>query len=311
MKCFLCRIVKLFTPLIGVLLGLEYVVHQLPNSYSYKDVWMRNHADSVMVLVLGSSNMYAAFNPQLVVHSFNLANSFQRLEYDDYLLNRYASQYRNLKVVILGVDYVNIAFPNNSVGVYDRHRSISYKLYMEYPKQTYCSINNYEFSCNKPFVKKVCMFLQQIMGNEIELPCDSLGHAIYYNLNGKNDENMNERYGEKILRITDYSNSNLKYNYSHLLSIANFCKDSNVKLLLVSTPIWKTMRNQFVSDNVTKFKGMISDVMKHCPNIMYLDFTEDPRFTYNDFYDANHLSENGSWKFTKQIANIIDYNKLN
>ena len=280
-------------------------MRQIPNSYSYKDSWMVDHSDSVKVLALGSSNMYAAFNPRLVTNSFNLANSFQRLEYDYYLLNRYSTKLRNLSVVVLGVDYVNISFPQHSVDVYDRHRTVSYKLYMGYPKGSSLSINNYEFSCNKTFLRKVELCFQHLLGKQVDMSCDSLGHATYYKLNNKSASDMSDSYGKKVLGITDFSDSNVLSNFVYIGKIAELCEKTNAHLVIVSTPVWSTMRNQFIPDNLNKFRNLLNAVIEEYPNISYYDLTDDPHYTFDDYYDANHLSEYGALKFSKQIASFV------
>lgn len=147
MEKFVKRIIIFFIPILFVLSLCEAFAKSIPNVYKYKDTWIENHGNSIKTLVLGTSVTYYGINAGMIDSCFNAANASQGLEYDDFLLKRYAQWCPNLKAVILPVDFTNL-FQKQLEESKEQEwgRAIYYKIYHQYPKHPWTSYYNFEIS---------------------------------------------------------------------------------------------------------------------------------------------------------------------
>ena len=108
-KVFLknCLLFSFFPMLLVVL--FEIVVRQLPNPYTDKYVWMKNHAHEVETIILGNSHAMYGIKPNLMDgKTYNLAFESQVPAYDYFLLNYFAQDYKKLKTVILPISFFTL-----------------------------------------------------------------------------------------------------------------------------------------------------------------------------------------------------------
>jgi hypothetical protein len=90
MKKFLKIFIYFFIPIVIASACLEVYMRHIPNSYKYKDEWMKKNGNTVETLILGSSHAYYGINPEyLSWKAFNLANVSQDLERDFFVLDKY------------------------------------------------------------------------------------------------------------------------------------------------------------------------------------------------------------------------------
>ena len=108
MKRFIYKILLLGIIIFTITIIGELFVRSLPNPYKYKDQWMWQNSDSIETLILGTSQSEIGINPHIIGNAFNLALTNGTLEYDSYLLKKYASQYKKLKNVIIELSHYNL-----------------------------------------------------------------------------------------------------------------------------------------------------------------------------------------------------------
>lgn len=301
MKRFLLSLVTFIVPIVIVSFLLEMAVRTVPNSYTYKDNYMKSH-HNVQTLIIGSSNMYAGINPNCLEHGFNLANSSQRLEYDWFLLSKYKNNFDSLKTIILGIDVMNLYAPDYESGTSDWNRAIFYHIYMDCPKHKWYSKYAWEISCNEMFQKKVNAFFSHLMNGQYEEPCDSLGMGTYYKSENSNDLDMTEEYSKYLLQIVDYNYE--EKNLEYLNQIISFCEKNNVELILITTPCWSTFRDQSL-DSFAQLDKTITDLTNNSKTVHYYNYLADNRFIREDFYNVNHLSDIGAIKFTEILKEEV------
>ena len=89
-----------------------------------------------------------------------------------------------------------------------------------------------------------------------------------------------------------------------LTNFAEQLKTSNIKIVFVTTPVtagYYKFCNKKILDQNTNF---INDLCKKY-NAVYLNFFVDKRFILNDFYDNDHLKNNGANKLSKLINDTL------
>ena len=106
MKKFLIK-TSIFAAIILVILATgEIVVRNLPNSYSYKHRYIKEHGESMSTLILGSSHTYYGIKSDELGDSvFNLANVSQTPDLDLELLRQYIGDLKNLRRVVMPISY--------------------------------------------------------------------------------------------------------------------------------------------------------------------------------------------------------------
>ena len=87
-------------------------------------------------------------------------------------------------------------------------------------------------------------------------------------------------------------------------------KNDNVKTLVIIAPT--ILKDPFYLDNQSVEKRLIVDMAREYPNVIFLDFSSDPRFNYHPekFADMFHLNKQGSEEYSNILAQYIKENKL-
>ena len=94
MRKFLLYGLLFLIPIVLFLVSLEVMVHNIPNSYSYKYNYVKNRGDSIQAISMGHSQMYDGFMPEVFnLKAFNLCNSAQSYKEDYYILKECSSYY--------------------------------------------------------------------------------------------------------------------------------------------------------------------------------------------------------------------------
>ncbi|OCB78491.1 hypothetical protein [Flavobacterium crassostreae] len=107
------KFIKLFAlfliPILVVMTSFELLLRNIPNDYSYKKKYLDAKSDGIEVLFLGSSHIYFGINPEYITKkSFNVAHSSQSLNFDLEIIKKYKNRWKNLKYIIVPIDYFSM-----------------------------------------------------------------------------------------------------------------------------------------------------------------------------------------------------------
>lgn len=146
MKKFILRTFLLILPLLLLLTAAEMYLRSLPNPSRAKNAWLIAHADSVEVLILGSSHSYYGLTPEVFgPKAYNAAQVSQTLRYDNFILDHYA--FRSLRTVILPIS--DFSFHEDFEHDADWYYASRYRLYMGCDYHSWLSRYGFEF-CSMP-----------------------------------------------------------------------------------------------------------------------------------------------------------------
>lgn len=296
MKRFLKLFLLFFIPLLCVLGAMEYAVRQVPNEYSYKAEWMEKNADRVETLILGTSHAFYGINPAyLGPNAFSLANSAQSLNYDYFLFVKYAKKCKNLKNVILPLSYFSLVFGDLENGS-EWWRSINYKIYFDCHYHSDFSKYNYFISNSEPFRSK----LHKFFSNDNEILCDSLGfgYPIYHKSNAILSDAAVSSWVH-LHTVNDFRYVNASKNL--IEKIASVCKKMNIKLTVVTTPVWHSYYEKLDEKQLSLMISFAKELQSKY-GVRYLDYMCDKRFVANDYTDCNHMSCDGAKKLSTIIS---------
>lgn len=295
MQRFVRYILIFSLPILLFFTAGEWYVESLPNPARDKHQWMQQHHDEVSTLILGDSHAFYGIRPDMLGKgAFSLAMTSQTLRYDDYLLRHYdMPQLRN---VILTLSYFTLWEDFESMPGTE-HMISRYHIYMD------CDLHHapqYYLECahRKEFIERM-----KSLYMPPRLSWDSLGWGDNYTIANREAEWDNG--AERASNNTYTDTTIVRLNEGFLRSIIAFCKDHNVRLTLVSTPVTETFRRHESQRQVNVNQQVLHRILTAHPEVQYLDYEEDPRFAPDDFYDADHLSDTGAAKLTKIISEAI------
>ncbi len=295
MKKFVCKTIVFLLPALLFLALSELSVRWLPNTYKYKDEWMWANGHRVRTLLLGNSHAYYSLVPSLIGDSiFNLANVSQRLEHDYYLLKRYEQACPHLKQVVLVAD--NSCLFDPPMENDEPARVAYYQIYMGYRAHPMLSKYGFELANIGYFCQKFRFYMQ---GES--LSCDSLGWGNNHVAAHRNpDDFLPEHIREHLFVNWEYT----LRNRSYMDSIASWCQQRKVQLVLLQTPVCKAYRHK-ASPWQLQLVRQMTDSCCQSFGAVAADFSSDSRFADDDFFDSDHLADGGARKFSAIFSDYL------
>lgn len=275
------------------------------NTYSYKHKYIMSHLDSIHVLLMGNSHILDSMIPDSIGNGvFNAAISGRSYVYDNDLLKQYVPLLTNLETVIVPIDYFSFYFGRETNNPRDNQHQIdmnrTYKcMYYKYMNVKadfwyWPEIINSKMSLIPRFLKSS----DQLRGG------DSLGYSR---------QKLSNRINNwKVAALPALVNTNMPIDkrkamelYNVYSSMASITMKKGVRLILISTPMYKTCQEDINKNVVVEKEVFVKKLQKEFSNVDYYDFTFDERFEEDDFIDSSHLSEHGAIKFSRIIKDLL------
>ena len=292
------------------LLAFEIYLLRVPNRYSYKYEYVKTHKDDIRILLMGNCHIEYSLNPELIGdNTFNFAISGREVPYDVELAKYFIPNMKNLKVVVMTFDYRNFAFGRGQVNprelksdeeIEGTYKCMYYK-YMGvridpfwYWSEVLNSDLNYKARISYPYA--------------MQIETDSLGFARRVGLDRKKDwEHLS------LPKIIDTSKPRdlKKYNelYTNYQTLARLAQMNDIRLILVSTPMYKTYWEDMNPEVEKEMNMFIAKLQSEFPAVEYYNFMHSDKFQPDDFFDASHISNYGISKFSNMVKTIIEKGK--
>ncbi len=274
------------------------------NELSYKREYMESHADGIKTLLIGASNTANGIDPSVIGDScFNMAVNGQSLHFTTATSKKFLPSCTHLKNVILTISYPMLYesydYPlektNNDAYAYEK---CSYLKYMGVREDATDWIYWPETIWQKQGIIFRC-FVDLIT-------CDTLGFE-HCKLSERGDRwkiigvptDIEDKLGNAELAFEE--------NVRNVRTIARLCKERGARLILVSTPYYETAQKATSEKHRAATRRFVEEVRKGgYDNVVYKEYTFDPRFSDDDFFNANHLNEHGAAKFAEILR--TDFN---
>ena len=310
MKKFIFEIIFYFLlPLTVIAVVAEYSLRSVPNDYAYKNDWLEENAQAVNILCLGPSTVFYDINPvYLDKVGFNAAHVSQSIKYDHFIFNKFYEQMDSLQYVIIGIDpwTPHGTMEDNDEWWRVKYYSIHYGCDYHKGERRY----NYELHIhNLRVFKEAFRGLLTLIGlkNESHITVNSLGYGTNYTLkerapnwnDGKPEALSHNNLIKESLKLNEIVN-----NREYITDISNKCKERNIEVILICTPLHNSYFDNIDEEYVKDRNDFCNSFANQFDNVSFYDFSDDKRFSEDDFYDFNHLNENGAKKFTMILNNI-------
>ena len=308
MRKFLLNCVCFISILLFIMAAIEIILLSKPNTYSYKYNYVEQHIDEISVLLLGNSHIEEAVDPKLVGKDvFNLAMSARYLKYDIELAKKFIPRLSHLKIVIMPLDYDSFILGraiNNGDNHNNGQKKIEQSMKCMYYKYMGIRVDPFwnwsEFLCsNEDFIQR--LFYKE--GEGIE--CDSLG---FFGLD-VNNRNRNWQYKALPPLIDETKQKNISlYNvlYSYYRVLADLTQKKGAKLILISTPVYKTYHQCESQKILDERKQFVEKLQDEYSCVSYYDFSKLECLDDDDYNDAGHLTKTGAIKFSSLLHSIVN-----
>ncbi len=311
MKKYLTEIVFCFLlPALLIAAVAEYSLRKIPNDYAFKNQWLTKNSRDVEVLALGASSILYDVDPTYFSSKgFNAAHFSQSLKYDHFIYNKFIEQMPSLEYVIMGVDFWT---PFGDIEDSPEWWRVKY-YNIHYGSNYYRWLGKYNFELyfrDIPTFKRATNGFLSLLGlkEETNVAVNENGHGLHYTLENRADNWDNgefEAARHNTLIIEGLHDSLIEQNRQYMEEIIRKSAERGVKVLLVNVPLYVSYRDTQNREFLKQQKDFCTYFVKEYNNVQFYDFSDDPRFTEEDFYDANHLNDIGTRKFTLFLDSIM------
>jgi len=307
MKKFLLRSLLFIFPFLLLLIAIELYVLYYPSTFNLKAHYLKNNIKEIQTMILGSSHNQNAFNPEFF-HSktVNLANAGQDIQLDSALFFTYIKQLKSVNLVIIEMDYHTMEEKNDS----ENFRIPWYKRFYNFELHPISFLNNISlYSSNPSFFNK--LLIDEINPKKIRYKLNKYGFILndfpgvmeelkYDSV--KLSKTSHERMKDKHKTI---SPDIFQFNRSKLDAIINYCILNNIKVKLISTPMYATYVQNEIAEKNKRRRLYIDSLVKKQP-VLYYDYEYTNFFNVYDFKNDDHLNSRGAKKFSMMIDSIIN-----
>ncbi len=256
------------------------------------------------ILATGDSHLQLAINPQFLEFSKNISQPAEPYYISYWKVKKLLGINKNIDTVLLGFSYHNISACTDKFLINPNHAGEMFERI--YPIQELDRLKSVEIdkaTYYKILVRKMCVYPHKshtgYLGAYLRKSKSDVSNyevriksQFFINMNSGENSSSKENSGEKNIGL---SSVYLKY----LNRIKDLCKEKQVKLILVTTPLYKEYLSRVPKNIKDEYDRLRTKFTKE--GVLILDysnaFSED-----SDFFDCNHLNKNGAEKFTKLIA---------
>ena len=237
MKQFLKGITIFLLPVLIICFCSEILLRKIPNDYLYKRNYLDTNSKKIKILFLGSSHVYYGINPAYIkANSFNAAYTSQSLDYDFEILKKYDNKWDSLKYIVVPVDYFSLYSKLETSD--EAWRVKNYTIY--YGMHTTNKIENYSEILGNKFNINATRLYSFYFKNNSNITCSKLGWGNGYGYNSKDKNDLITSGKEAAIRHLAKSDHYFSENVEILKSIIEFAKAKNIKVILFTSPAYKT-----------------------------------------------------------------------
>ena len=290
---FLKRFATFTLPLIMVYLGFMYFL--MPKILSYihgpntEDQITKSFSSALTkdydVLILGNSRLYRGINPdKLENSSYNFGHDDDTYDKIYYKLKYLLDHKKTFDYLILGVDYFQFSYLNNS-------RNYVYGKYFD---KNYLKVYG-----NKKFIEyKKENFFQNLHPNTIK-KISWKNNEIYQKSNGQYIKPGKAKKNEFSERSSEILAVHEKY-FEKTLRLAH---KNNIEVYLVMAPVRDSQMKNYTEDEIQKFQNFIN---KYADNYKaFLNFSRVDSYNFSDYTDVTHLTPEAADRFSQSLTDTI------
>ncbi len=309
-KNFNRKVFIFILPIVVIAIGIEILLRQIPNEYTYKRDFIGKHGDSIETLILGPSHTYMGLNPKYFnSKAFNLAANSQPLKYDNELFHKFKKHLTNLKTVIIPVSYKTLTVGENELYA-DKIHIAPYHIYYNLDLVNKTAL---EYSYLLSFDRKSSFYkiFNYLTSDYDELIlCDESGWNPSRTTNNRDDKffemTVKRKSKSDPLENFDIKKKALRQNKVYIEEIVTYCNLKNINVILLTTPVHKVLYKSKDDPKLKIVENTCLELVHAYKNCFFINELQDTRFTNIDFYDISHLNVDGATVLSKIVNKKIE-----
>lgn len=305
-KKFNKRILLFFIPVILGYVIMEALTQNLPLSYNYINEYISKNKNEIEILVLGSSQMTNAINPELIdTPTLNLSSGNQHHDTDFKLLKALEEDFSKLNTVILEVSYSHFELPHNGKYFWKNSAYLKYYGVNAFERRTYFKDKLLYLAFPSFFSKKILKhYVKQKEIREYNL--------FGFNTNGYFGRFKNLDYNESKIAETNFKinyqpdTEIFKINTALFFEMLDFLKEKNLTTIICTPPMYKSYLPKRVPEILRRRDSILRVIQLKYPEIILFEKEEDiTNYTVFDYWNQSHLNPDGATKFTNSLNELI------
>ena len=285
-----------------VWLGFELFYRIVPNNYTVKDENVKKAYNNAEALIFGNSHAFYGLNPEYFSgKAFNISNVSQTLFHDKLLFDKHSGHFKNLKYVILCVEYTSLSQTQEYVELKWRNYFYEAQMGLETGLISPFDIKKYSLALVPRFSLSINS-LQEYIKNGTLAECSAQGFGSLYNVH---EANNSPEVAEVVVQKHEDGSMDFDENIKRIDVIIKKCSEKGIDVILVNMPVTAYYSKLVNTQKRNKIISVCKDeALKE--NVHYIDLFQDSRFETADFYDADHLNVKGAEKCSKILNSYIE-----
>lgn len=306
MTIFTKKLIIILLPIFTLVIIFELLARAIPTSYKTKHNNLMNKKDQLEILVLGSSHANFGIDPQYFGRAaFNISNTSQCLYQDYNVLLKYLPECKNVKMVIVPISYFTLQ--TELALSPEAWRCMNYSVYMGVKGDESHSVFDLRYQSALVLWDGPIGVIRSLRKNK-KLDINEYGYQAPDKSKKDINEVINDSAGEARVQYHDkiMKYDLLNYNIVILNKLIDELKKRNIKIVFVTTPVYKTYYQHISKKNYETMINVLNDISQK-KSVTYFNYFNDNRFEINDFMDNDHLNNAGAKKFSVILKNeVID-----
>jgi hypothetical protein len=286
---------------------MEFLSRELPSAFKTNRVYIESEHSNFEALVLGSSQMQSAVNPEwLNTPTLNLASGDQHHDTDFKLLQSFQKKLPHLKTVVLEVSYSHFELPHNGKDFWKNSMYLHYYDVNCYERRTY-------FKDQLLYLSNPKIFSEKINTHFIKKEQNEIYNAFGFNTN--NYQGQFKKLGYDVKRIaamprfkinTEPNLAVFATNTALFEEMLDFLAEKKLDVVISKLPMYKTYHPRKNPDILRRRDSVLEVLLQKYPKIKLLDVENDTlNYNIHDFWNQSHLNPTGAKKFTSRLNRLI------
>lgn len=305
MRKFIIKISFFIVLFLVAVSAIEVFLRQVPNNYKYKEEQLEKKKNQIAVLLFGDSHCLYGLNPQYFSSpTFNLSNVSQTVYFDQLLFDRYVHQLPQLKQVVFCIEYTNLSQQDNTGE--DDWRKFFYARFMHLKVPSIEPLdprNHLIILTQNPY--KIRDLIKRYIKTRSILDCDSSGWGNNYS---KDKRTSPEKVAAQRAVVQEDGLTDFSQNLHRLQNMIDVCKQKGIQAVIVSMPQTRIYESYLNQQKLAKIIRTCDSLEQKNPGVVYyLNLFADKRFTDEDFFDADHLNDQGAVKSSEIVNKFLQH----
>lgn len=301
------RTLVFFIPVIICYTFLEYSILEIPMSYDKIKHQITENHKNIKVMILGSSQMQAAVNPEFLDQfAVNFGSKSQHHKEDNYIMEQTLDRFPNLKTIVFELSYAHLEIPHNGKNFWKNNIYLKYYDVNAFERKTYFK-DKLIFLSSPPIYSKV------LIDNYIKKKEIGDYNNFGYKTNNFEGSFKTLNYDEKRISnkpfvIRNKENINIfNINTPFFYQMIKTAISNEKQVVITCIPTYKTYLKKRNINILKRRDSILNDIKMKFPEVKYLNLEKDTiTFGVRDYINENHLNANGAEKFTKKLNEVLN-----